>query len=231
MFEKLTHWRSKAIVAIGRYDVPQRYMGRPRAFWIPPYLDPVLEPWSYSATNSLYFVGNRGHYPNGLAIEWIATEFAPELQRLNPTIKVRIVGASVHDVPEHWLVPNIEYLGFADEETVRTLFTTEDVLLVPIDNNFGAKFKVAEAIAFGTPLLATKAAMSGVSFLPWLPNIQLEKPAEAARLARDLVADAAALRGMSKRIRSEAQSYIQMHEGEWTTVLRAVLGRLSGNGR
>lgn len=220
-FEERTHSRSAAVVAIGRYDLPNG--SSCPSFWLPPYLDPAGQPWAFSDSNSLFFAGNRGHYPNGLAIEWIATKFAPELWRVDHSVKILIVGASAEEVPEDWASPNIVFLGAGDSAIVQQLFRTAGMLLAPIENNFGAKFKIAEAIAFGTPLLATKAAMSGVSFLPWLPELHLDQPAQAARLACSLLRDRAALENMSKRIRSEAENDILSRQGEWSRVLASTL--------
>jgi hypothetical protein len=73
-----------------------------RAFWIPPYMDPKPDPWSYSGARSLFFVGNHGHFPNRDAIEWLATQFAPELETIAPSIRLKIVGANRAEVPEAW---------------------------------------------------------------------------------------------------------------------------------
>jgi len=82
--EARIHWRSRLVVTIGKYDKPRQFMGRPNTYWIAPFMDPKRESWVYSATSSLFFVGNQGHFPNRDAIEWLATRFAPELLAVAP---------------------------------------------------------------------------------------------------------------------------------------------------
>jgi glycosyltransferase involved in cell wall biosynthesis len=219
--ETLIHWRSRAVVTIGKYDKPRRVLGRPRAFWIPPYMDPKPDPWSYSGARSLFFVGNHGHFPNRDAIEWLATQFAPELETIAPSIRLKIVGANRAEVPEAWHLRNVDYLGVSDQLTLKGLFQSEAALIAPISNSFGAKFKVIEAIAYGTPLLAPESAMSGVSFLPWLPRIQLDRPREAARAAQSLIDDAEAQKRLSAKMRDAAAEFIRTQEGIWGRQLRS----------
>lgn len=224
--ETLIHWRSSAIITIGRHDKPRRVVaGHSPAFWIPPFMDPKRDPWSYSGSRSLFFVGNHGHFPNRDAIEWLATQFAPELDTIDPSIRLKIVGADLTEVPEKWRMPNVDYLGVSDESTLKKLFQSEAALIAPISNDFGAKFKVVEAIAYGTPLLAPESAMSGVPFLPWLPRIQLDQPREAAHAAHLLIDDADAQKQLSIKIREAATEFIHTQEGIWGRQLRVAARR------
>jgi hypothetical protein len=223
--EWLLHWRSKGVVAIGRHDVPKGFLMSGKGFWQAPCLDPVSEGWTYSASRSVHFIGNRGHYPNGLAMEWLASRLSPELQKLDPLIRIRIVGCSPEHAPEHWKQPNIDFLGYGDESLAHQQFRSEDLFIAPIQNNFGAKFKVAEAISYGQPLLATEMAMSGVSYLPWTQPIQLDQPEAAARRIVALVDDPASLKAMSDRILEDAAAYRDSCRTVWGTMLRQMLGR------
>lgn len=223
--EALIHWRSRAIVTIGRYDAPRRILGHPPTFWLPPFMDLKRDPWSHSGSRSLFFVGNQGHFPNRDAIEWLATQFAPELETIDPSIRLKIVGAERAEVPEKWRMPNVDYLGVSDQSTLTGLFQSEAALIAPISNNFGAKFKVVEAIAYGTPLLAPESAMSGVPFLPWLPRIQLDRPREAALAAQLLVDDAEAQTKLSAKMREAAAEFIRTQDGIWGRQLRAAIRR------
>lgn len=219
--EARIHWSSRAVATIGRHDMPRRFLGRPRTFWIPPYLDPKAEPWSYSGSQDMFFVGNQGHFPNRDAIEWLATQFAPRLAGVAPSMRLKIVGASQGEVPEAWNATNVDYLGFADQAAVSRLFQLAAAFIAPISNNFGAKFKVAEAIAYGTPLLVPESAMSGVPFLPWLSRIRLDRPLEAARAAKTLIENAEAQRTMSANIRDSAAEFIRTQGGIWGRQLRS----------
>jgi glycosyltransferase involved in cell wall biosynthesis len=220
MAEARIHWRSRAVVTIGRNDTPRSFLGRPRTVWIPPYLDPQSEPWTCSGAASLFFVGNHGHFPNRDAIEWLATQFAPQLLIIAPSIRLKIVGVRREEVPAAWDLPNLDYLGVADQATVAGLFRLQSAFIAPIANDFGAKFKVAEAISYGTPLLAPESAMSGVPFLPWLPRIRLDRPLEAAQSAKSLIENPEAQKVMSEKIRESAANFIRTQQGIWGRQLR-----------
>jgi glycosyltransferase involved in cell wall biosynthesis len=224
--EALIHWRSRAVVTIGRYDSPRRIFGRPLTFWVAPFMDPKPDPWVYSGSRSLFFVGNHLHFPNRDAIEWLATKFAPELATIAPSIRLKIVGAERTEVPEAWRRQNVDYLGVCDQPTLKVLFQSEAALIAPISNNFGAKYKIVEAVAYGTPLLAPESAMSGIPFLPSLTRIELGRPRDAALAAQSLIYDADAQRLMSAKIREAAAEFIRTQDGIWGRLLRAaVLGR------
>lgn len=213
--EKLVHYRSAATVAIGRHD---------RGIWMPPYMRPSPTPWT-GGNRSLFFVGNIGHFPNRDAVAWLATRFAPELEAIDPSIEIRVVGTGSNDVPAAWRRANIEFLGLSDRATLDRLFVAEAALIAPISNTYGAKFKVAEAISFGTPLLVPESAMSGIPFLPWLRRIRLGRPREAAEMAQALVTNRGAQRSMSARILTDASEFAAANEGAMGRVLSVAVRR------
>jgi hypothetical protein len=230
LIETMIHLRSRAVVSIGKNDLPGRILGPAHRFWNSPSLEMAVEPWRYSSTRSIFFVGNRGHFPNALAMEWIATQFAPMLAGLDPTIVIKIVGAAESDVPAHWRLANIKYLGLLDDGGVEEMFRSEDLFIAPIANDFGAKFKVAEAISFAQPLLATEGAMSGVSFLPWLDRIDLNDPGTAAKAAYALIHDPAKLLEMSRRMNGDARHYRHAQGRAWSAMIGRVLKRRDEKG-
>lgn len=212
--------RSAAVVTIGKYDRPLFA----RSILMAPYLDPSPQPW-VGGSRSLFFVGNRFHFPNHDAMEWLATRFAPELEALDPLLRLKLVGATAQDVPAAWHRPNIEFLGIGDNSTLQHLFRTEAAMIAPISNTYGAKFKVAEAISYGIPLLVPESAMSGVPYLPWLPRIDLQRPGEAATAAHALLSSDTRQREMSARILADARTFIGEQSGAWARTLRAAAGR------
>ena len=121
-FESWVHKRSAAVVAIGRYDLPVGRRCRHAAFWFPPLPGEHPKPWQYRGVRHIGFVGNIGHYPNKLAVKWLATKFAPALERIDPEAVIRVVGADEVSVPKQWKRPNVCYLGVADRATVDDIF-------------------------------------------------------------------------------------------------------------
>lgn len=187
-FEKWAYRRAARVVAIGEPDLPRiaGLQSEPRC--VTPYL-PQKEPgWQYSGSNSAFFVGNIHHYPNRLAMEWICTRLGPELNLLRSDMRIEIVGADATDVPESWQTSNIKFAGISTAEHVQELFLNADICLCPIENDYGTKFKAAEALAYGTPLLASKQTLLGFPYLKSFPHIELNAPIEAAKLLMNLAA-------------------------------------------
>jgi hypothetical protein len=56
-------------------------------------------------------------------------------------------------------------------------------MICPLENDFGVKFKAAEALAHGTPLLASRQTLLGLPYLDEEPALDLARPDEAARVS------------------------------------------------
>ena len=218
--EDALHQRCSMVVAIGRYDRPPTG----RSLWMPPSLEPRQDRWIYQGRRSLFFVGHRPHFPNRDAIDWIAGRLAPEIAAIDPSITIKILGASEDEMPSELRRSNLQYLGSGDKAQAADLFRSEAAMLAPIANDYGAKFKIAEAISYGTPLLPTAGALSGTAVLPWLPPIDIDQPAQAAAMAVDLVQSQRAQEQMSEAIRSAAAAFHQHQAGRWKRLLNVVLG-------
>jgi glycosyltransferase involved in cell wall biosynthesis len=221
-FESWIHKRSAAVVAIGRYDLPVGRSCQCAAYWFPPLPPEHPERWQYRGLKHIGFVGNIGHYPNKLAVKWLATKFAPALEQIDPEAVIRVVGADEASVPKQWKRPNVCYLGVADRATVDDIFQSAAFFIAPIKNSFGAKLKVYEAMGHGTPLLATATALSGVASLPWLTCIDLAKPKEAAELAAEGMAQPAMLAAMSQRIVSSNRIHAETQRQRWGDLIHHV---------
>ena len=218
--EAMIYRRSAAVVTIGKYDRPLLAS----SVLMPPILDPVPRPWQ-GGSRSLFFVGNRGHFPNHDAMEWLATRFAPELAALDPSLRLKLIGATAQDVPVAWQQPNIDFLGVSDRPTLDHLFRTEAAMIAPISNTYGAKFKIAEAVSYGTPVLAPESAMSGIPFLPWLPRIDLRRPRDAAVAAQELLSSTSRQQEMSARILADARTFALEQSGAWGRLFQSVVER------
>lgn len=220
-FEKDTYESCDLVITIGENDLPP-YLPADRKRCIIPYLDERAR-WSFTGSNSVFFVGNLGHYPNRLAIEFIATRLAPMVAQRRQDIRIKIVGASLADVPESWRHPQIDYLGVADATTVETLFRSSDALICPIENNFGMKFKIAEAVAHGTPIVANPETLQCIPHIPGLPSFDLSDPRGAADIVCALVGNAAELKRLSELIVDKARIFACSQDNVWSKTLRDVL--------
>jgi hypothetical protein len=219
-FERRTYSQSAKVIAIGRPDVPP-YLPSSQASCITPYLDEEAEPWKFTDSRTAFFVGNFAHYPNRLAIEFIAKQLAPGIAARRDDVRISIIGVDAAGVPAEWRHPIVSYLGVSDAATVRKLFQTADLLLCPIKNDFGMKFKVAEASAYATPFLASPETAKCVPYLAGLPQIDLSDPEASVEIACGLIGNRAELERQSEFIRSRHRSFAASQKNVWSRTLLA----------
>lgn len=220
-FERRTNSSVGKVITIGSPDLPKNGVKSP-AVCITPYLDAKPKQWDYSGTRSAMFVGSVHHYPNRLAISWISELLAPAMLELGSDIRLTIVGAAEADVPEKARLPNIDFLGPSDSETVASLFQSADLMLCPIENDYGVKFKAAEALAYNTPLLASKQTLLGFPYLKDMPAIDLTNPQEAATTLCNLIDNPDKLRGLARSQERQQRSFVETQNDIWSRTLRAV---------
>lgn len=216
-FERNAYRQCDRVIAIGANDLPG-YVSAERKSAIVPYLDP-RERWSFTNTKALFFVGNIGHYPNREAIEFLATRLGPELKELSPSTMIRIVGASATDVPKDWLHPQIEYLGFSDGATVDLLFRTCDAMISPIKNTYGMKFKMAEAVAYGTPLISSSEALECLPYINGAQAFPFGDAKLAASIVARVIGNRAELESMSGSMIASSEAYISSQQYRWSEEL------------
>jgi glycosyltransferase involved in cell wall biosynthesis len=218
-YEKRIHDRCAGIAVLTSNDLPANLPNRIAKAVLPPFFKQSVRRWSYRATRRLFFVGNIGHYPNRLAVEWLCTRFATALLRCDATIQIGIIGAAAEQVPAAWLSPNVRFMGYADKAQVVEQMTSADLFIAPIANQFGAKIKLAECIAHGMPFIATEAAMSGLPPLG-VPHIALEQPAEAAAVAARYINAPETLAQLSESVTSQVEQARAREPAAWSSFIR-----------
>jgi glycosyltransferase involved in cell wall biosynthesis len=209
------------VIVVGPPDLP-KHRTRSAPICLTPYLDREPVRWRYSDSRSVFFVGSIGHYPNYEAIAWIATKLAPELAKLRLDIRIKIIGCTLEKTPEAWRKSGVEFLGAGSREDVERLFRESDLMLCPIENDFGMKFKAAEAIAFGTPLLASVQTLLGLPYLGGHPAIRLDRPREAAVLISELVGNEKKLVELSARQDQLHDAFVESQNSIWTRTLNEI---------
>ncbi len=223
-FEKWAYRRVDKVVTIGPPDIPKISQLRSTPTCVTPYLDPVETHWSYTNSQQMFFLGNIHHYPNRRGIEWIATKLVPELQKLRrDNFKLTIVGASESDVPPTWIHPEIHYAGISTREHVVELFSDADLFLCPIENTYGVKFKSAEAVSYGIPLLASKETLLGLPYLKPLFDLPLDSPINAAKIIDQVLENGELLQEMSQKQTQAAKAFIASQKTVWSDLIRTVM--------
>jgi FkbM family methyltransferase len=220
-FEQSVYRNSDAVIVLSEGDLSTDPNVRAHTTILEPVLDRILDRWNYSGGKDIFFVGNIGHYPNFLAVKWLAEQFAPALAQRCSNARIRIVGVAAKEVQPGWNHENIEYMGPCADQTLTRLFTTS-LFIGPIENNFGAKMKVMQCLAHGTPMLATYGALSGVPFKSLIPQFSLNDADGAAALAADLLGDETRLIELSRTLTSEHARLLGSRDEAWLRLIMKV---------
>jgi glycosyltransferase involved in cell wall biosynthesis len=210
------------VVAIAEPDLP-RSRTRSAAVVVTPFLDSRQPRWSYQSSKTAFFVGNVGHVPNWQAVEWIATQLAPRVAAERPELRFAVVGVDAQNVPDAWRQPNVDYLGVADRDRVESLFGgAADLMLCPVKHDGGVKFKAVEALAHGTPLLASRQTLLGLPQLDDDPELDLARPDDAATVVCTLLNSRAALEELAVRQGEAQAAFVASQIGVWSGVLGTI---------
>lgn len=105
--------------------------------------------------------GRMGYFPNADAANWFAKEVFPLIRREVPGARFLIVGA---DPPRRIKalesLPGVEVTGRVP--SLQSYLMRAAVAVCPLRTGSGMQFKVLEAMASGTPVVATPYALGGI---------------------------------------------------------------------
>lgn len=112
---------------------------------------------------ALVFSGNMGYFPNVNAVTWFAQAVLPHVKAEVPEVTFTIVGtqppAAVRALAAR--DPAITVTGFVDD--VRPYLARATACVAPMRTGTGMQNKVIEAMACGTPLVATPFALGAIA--------------------------------------------------------------------
>lgn len=120
-------------------------------------------PRKLAAEPTILSVGTFKWLPNQEAVDFLVQKIWPEIKKLLPKIKLWIVG----NAPTSKVIsygekdPQIEVLGRVED--IRDAFKQAHVLVAPVFSGKGTRYKILEAMASGTPVVASKIAVEGLS--------------------------------------------------------------------
>ena len=128
---------------------------------------------------TVLFVGQFKWLPNRDATKFLVEEIWPKIKSQIKTAKLWIVGRNPPLDILKFTGPDVQVDG--EVEDVRLAYAKADVLLAPIRNGRGTKYKILEAMATNTPIIGSKLAVEGI-------HIRNGKEAFVAETASDLAA-------------------------------------------
>lgn len=119
-------------------------------------------PRQKTASPTILSVGTFKWLPNREAVDFLVNKIWPLVKKRMKHCKLKIVGnAPSQKVLDYGLKdPNIEVLG--QVEDIRYAFNAADLLLAPVFSGKGTRYKILEAMASSTPVVASKIAVEGL---------------------------------------------------------------------
>lgn len=145
--------------------------------------------------DSLIFTGSVRYQPNRDAITWFLNEIFPAVLARVPNVSLTITGgAGPQSLPHN---PNVILTGRVPD--VRPLVAASAVSLAPIRVGGGTRLKILEAMAAGTPVVATTKAAEGLGVQPGTHLLIADTPVEFADAVHRLLRDPAGAREMADR--------------------------------
>lgn len=119
-------------------------------------------PQSNLAPNQLIFSGSFRYYANYEAMLWFVREVFPMVLRRVPDAHLIVTGdrAGLSFPP----TPNVTLAGHVDD--IKTLVASSWISLAPMLSGGGTRLKILEAMAVGTPVVATSKGAEGLNAVP-----------------------------------------------------------------
>ena len=132
-----------------------------------------------SRSLSVVFVAHLGWRPNVDAALWLTREVWPHVRRLAPELELHLVGRSPAVVVQRLAASNVRV--FADVPSTLEYVGGAKVATAPLLAAGGTRLKILEALAVGTPVVATSLGALGLESLESLegPSLAIEDAPEA----------------------------------------------------
>jgi len=146
-------------------------------------------PRKLEKTPTILSVGTFKWLPNQEAVDFLVQKIWPEVKSLLPETKLWIVG----NAPTSKVIAygekdkQIKVLGRVED--IRDAFKGAHVLVAPVFSGKGTRYKILEAMASGTPVVASKIAVEGLSIKHGEHVLTSNSAKDLAKLTVELIKD------------------------------------------
>jgi sugar transferase (PEP-CTERM/EpsH1 system associated) len=111
--------------------------------------------------DTIIFTGNMGYFPNIDAVDFFCREVFPHVKKAHPRVQFLIVGANPHGrVLELGKLDGVHVVGYVED--IREFLGRAAIAVCPMKAGSGIQNKVLEALAMGTPVVATSQAVAAL---------------------------------------------------------------------
>ena len=143
---------------------------------------------------TLVFMGAFSYNPNYEAMVWFVEKVLPIIQSELPGVRLTITGN--HQNRPLPPAENVTLTGFVDD--IRPLVARSWASIVPLHTGGGTRLKILEAMALGTPVIATPKGAEGLDAEPGRHLLVADSPAAFADSVISVLQDAALRRRLAE---------------------------------
>lgn len=145
----------------------------------------------------LVFAGNLGYFPNVDAAVWLARDVLPRVRAAVPAAELRLVGARpARAVRALARLPGVSVAGAVP--AMAPELAAASVAVIALRAGSGVQNKVLEALATGTPVVATSRATEGLDVRPGEHVLSADDAAGLADAAIALLRDPGRARALAR---------------------------------
>jgi sugar transferase (PEP-CTERM/EpsH1 system associated) len=162
---------------------------------------------------SLVFTGTMDFRPNIDAVTWFCQAILPLIKKEVFHVHFYVVGKSPPpEVRRLGDNPAVTVTGYVED--IRPYIAQSLIYVVPMRMGSGTKLKVLEAMAIGTPVIATSAGAEGIEVTPGEDILIADEPAAFAQQVIDLLNNAPLRQHLAQRGRQLVEARY-----DWTNIV------------
>lgn len=162
---------------------------------------------------TLLSVGTFKWLPNVEAVEFLVKKIWPLVKKELPEVKLWIVGNAPTDEVYQYERKDSSIKVIGRIPDIRDAFANADILMAPVFSGKGTRYKVLEAMASGTPIVATNTAVEGLNVKNGTHIMTSDTAEGMAELAIKLIKDPE----MRKKMAKHGKEFVKNHY-DWSLI-------------
>ncbi len=161
---------------------------------------------------SVFFLGALDWEPNLEGVWWFLKEVWPGVKSQSPDAKFYLAGRNMPQSLARYRAPGVEVVGEVPDAQV--FMEGKGVMIAPVFSGSGMRVKLAEAMAVGKPIVATKLAAEGLA----VKHGQHLMMADSPELFRDHLLSLLSRPDIAAFLGEEARKWVATHLSNDTLV-------------
>lgn len=138
---------------------------------------------------TILYVGTFKWLPNIEAVEFLVEEVWPHIKRLIPQAQLKIVGNAPTNKILSYRQSAQDVIVTGRVADIRDAFKQSHVLVAPVFSGKGTRYKILEAMACGTPIVASHIAVEGLNIDHKKQALISNNPQKMAQYTAQIVQD------------------------------------------